>query len=413
LLLPSQSETTQTTVFTGVKKNLPDTINKIVKEKPSIPIQSAEIEYQTTISEHFKTLTDPRKAGMISHKLIDIITIAVSAIICGAEDWVGVETFGKAKQNWLKQFLELPNGIPSHDTFNSVFNCLSAKELQECFANWMRSIFELTDNEVVAIDGKCLRRSYDRKSGKAAIHMVSAWAHNNRLVLGQVKTDAKSNEITAIPELLKLLDIKGCIVTIDAMGCQRKIASEIINRDGDYVLALKGNQAHLHQAVKTYFESTDFDITTHDFYETIDGDHGRIETRRYWTVDNIEWLENKENWPGLTSIGMVERIREVKDKVTTEISFYITSLKSDAKRFGHAVRAHWGIENSLHWSLDVTFNEDHARIRQGEGAENVAVLRHIALSLLKQEKSQKVGIANKRLKAATDEDYLFTILSLE
>jgi predicted transposase YbfD/YdcC len=413
MLLPSQSETTQTTVFTGVKKNLPDTINKIVKEKPSIQIQSAEIEYQTTISEHFKTLTDPRKAGMISHKLIDIITIAVSAIICGAEDWVGVETFGKAKQNWLKQFLELPNGIPSHDTFNSVFNCLSAKELQECFANWMRSIFELTDNEVVAIDGKCLRRSYDRKSGKAAIHMVSAWAHNNRLVLGQVKTDAKSNEITAIPELLKLLDIKGCIVTIDAMGCQRKIASEIINRDGDYVLALKGNQAHLHQAVKTYFESTDFDITTHDFYETIDGDHGRIETRRYWTVDNIEWLENKENWPGLTSIGMVERIREVKDKITTEISFYITSLKSDAKRFGHAVRAHWGIENSLHWSLDVTFNEDHARIRQGEGAENVAVLRHIALSLLKQEKSQKVGIANKRLKAATDEDYLFKILSLQ
>jgi predicted transposase YbfD/YdcC len=413
MLLPSQSETTQTTVFTGVKKNLPDTINKIVKEKPSIQIQSAEIEYQTTISEHFKTLTDPRKAGMISHKLIDIITIAVSAIICGAEDWVGVETFGKAKQNWLKQFLELPNGIPSHDTFNSVFNCLSAKELQECFANWMRSIFQLTDNEVVAIDGKCLRRSYDRKSGKAAIHMVSAWAHNNRLVLGQVKTDAKSNEITAIPELLKLLDIKGCIVTIDAMGCQRKIASEIINRDGDYVLALKGNQAHLHQAVKTYFESTDFDITTHDFYETIDGDHGRIETRRYWTVDNIEWLENKENWPGLTSIGMVERIREVKDKITTEISFYITSLKSDAKRFGHAVRAHWGIENSLHWSLDVTFNEDHARICQGEGAENVAVLRHIALSLLKQEKSQKVGIANKRLKAATDEDYLFTILSLQ
>jgi predicted transposase YbfD/YdcC len=413
MLLPSQSETTQTTVFTGVKKNLPDTINKIVKEKPSIPIQSAEIEYQTTISEHFKTLTDPRKAGMISHKLIDIITIAVSAIICGAEDWVGVETFGKAKQNWLKQFLELPNGIPSHDTFNSVFNCLSAKELQECFANWMRSIFQLTDNEVVAIDGKCLRRSYDRKSGKAAIHMVSAWAHNNRLVLGQVKTDAKSNEITAIPELLKLLDIKGCIVTIDAMGCQRKIASEIINQGGDYVLALKGNQAHLHQAVKTYFESTDFDITTHDFYETIDGDHGRIETRRYWTVDNIEWLENKENWPGLTSIGMVERIREVKDKITTEISFYITSLKSDAKRFGHAVRAHWGIENSLHWSLDVTFNEDHARIRQGEGAENVAVLRHIALSLLKQEKSQKVGIANKRLKAATDEEYLFKILSLQ
>jgi len=414
--LQPQAEPTQTATLTTPKKYLPEAIKKIVKETQDTQIQSAKIEYKTTLSEHFKTLADPRKIGMVSHQLIDIITIAVCAIICGAEDWVGVETFGKAKQHWFSQFLELSNGIPSHDTFNSVFNCLSAKELQKCFASWMHDIFKLTDNEVVAIDGKCLRHSYDRKSGKAAIHMVSAWAHNNRLVLGQVKTDDKSNEITAIPELLKLLDIRGCIVTIDAMGCQRSIASEIINRGGDYVLALKGNQGHLHQAVKAYFEAAvaeNFDTIEHDFYQTTDGDHGRIETRQYWTIDNLEWLENKENWTGLTSIGMVKRTREIEDKITTEISFYITSLKSDAKRFGDAVRAHWGIENSLHWSLDVTFNEDHARIRKGEGAENFAVLRHIALNLLKQEKSQKVGIANKRLKAASDEDYLFNVLSLQ
>ncbi|MDM8546741.1 ISAs1 family transposase [Candidatus Venteria ishoeyi] len=375
-----------------------------------------KIEYQTSISEHFKDLPDPRKPGMILHKLLDIITIAVCGIICGANDWVGVETFGKSKQQWLSGFLELPNGIPSHDTFNNVLNSLSATKLQECFAAWMQSLVQLLDGEIVAIDGKCLRHSYDRKSGKAAIHMVSAWANSNRVVLGQVKADEKSNEITAIPELLKLLDIKGCIVTIDAAGCQKTIARDIIVREADYVLALKGNQGTLHEDVKDYFEwalAKNFKSIVHSYHETIDGGHGRIETRRYWTIDDIEWLDNREKWAGLTSIGMVESHREIGDKVTTERRFYITSLSSDAQRFGRAVRAHWGIENSLHWSLDVTFNEDYSRIRKDNGPENFAVLRHIALSLLKQDSSHKTGIANKRLKAALDQDYLYKILTMQ
>ena len=353
---------------------------------------------------------------MILHKLLDILTISICAIICGANDWVQVETFGQAKKEWLKSFLELPNGIPSHDTFNRVMNSLSAVKFQQCFASWIQDLVTLSNDEIVAIDGKCLRHSYDKKSGKAAIYMVSAWASENQVVLGQVKTDAKSNEITAIPELLKLLNIKGCIVTIDAAGCQKKIASEIKAHEADYVLALKGNQGTLHEDVKDYFElalAKEFNGIEYSYHQTIDGDHGRIETRRYWTIDKIDWLENKDKWAGLTSIGMVESIREVGDKVTTETRYYINSLSSNAKRFGRAVRKHWGIENSLHWSLDVTFNEDYARIRVGQGAENFAVLRHIALNLLKNETSHKKGMANKRFRAALDQDYLLKILTFQ
>jgi predicted transposase YbfD/YdcC len=374
-----------------------------------------KVEYKSSISEHFKNLEDPRKLGMVKHNLLDILTISICAIICGANDWGQVETFAQTKKVWLSHFLELPKGIPSHDTFNRVMNRLPVLKFQACFNAWMQSLVTLSKDEIIAIDGKCLRHSYDRKSGKAAIYRVSAWASENQVVLGQVKTDAKSNEITAIPKLLEILDIKGCIVTIDAAGCQRKIAHKIIDCDADYVLALKGNQGHLHRDVKAYFEyalTRKFKGIAHDYHQTVDSDHGRIETRRYWTVNTIETLSNSEKWTGLKSIGMVESIREVGDKVSTEIRYFISSLESDAVRFGRAVRKHWGIENSLHWSLDVTFNEDYSRLRVENGAENFAVLRHIALSLLKNETTHKRGIANKRLKAALDPNYLLKILTL-
>lgn len=410
-------ETEHLSSFVRVKNPLADSVESILTEQRlDAQIDATTIEHHTSLSEHFHSLTDPREAGMVLHPLLDIITIAVCAVICGADDWVGVETFAKSKQAWLSTFLELPNGIPTHDTFNRVFRALSATEWQQCFAAWMTSVVERTEGEIVAIDGKCLRRSHDKRLGKAAIHMVSAWAHSNRVVLGQVKTEEKSNEITAIPELLTLLDIRGCIVTIDAAGCQKRIAQEIIAGGGDYVLALKGNQGTLHQDVNDYFAyalATDFKGIPHHYHDTVDGDHGRIETRRYWTVENIDWLDNREQWAGLQTIGMVESLREVNEKVTTERRFYIASLSSDATRFGHAVRAHWSIENDLHWSLDVTFREDLSRLRKDNGAENFSVLRHMALSLLKQENSQKTGIANKRLRAALDEAYLLKVLTLQ
>ena len=369
-----------------------------------------------SLSEHFSTLSDPREADLVEHKLLDIITIAVCGVICGADSWVEVEVFGKARQNWLQGFLELPNGIPSHDTFGRVFSRLSAPQLQRCFASWIEGVFTVTAGQVIAVDGKTLRRSYDRRSGKAAIHMVSAWAQANRLVLGQVKTEAKSNEITAIPELLKLLEVKGCIVTIDAMGCQRAIAAQIIERGGDYVLALKGNQGGLYDDVQQFFDyahARQFASLAHRYHETLDADHGRVEIRRYWTVDELGWLADKAKWKGLNLIGMVEAERHVGEQVSVERRYYIASIGNEAVRFAHAVRGHWGIENQLHWSLDVAFNEDACRVRQGEAAENFAVLRHIALSLLRQEKTAKVGIKAKRLKAALNPNYLNKVLNVK
>lgn len=394
---------------------LEEKIGEVLRET-KLETREEEIKkgYKTTITESFGDLEEPRELGKVRHKLLDIITIGICAVICGANDWVGVETYGKAKERWLRSYLELPNGIPSHDTFNNVFNKLSAKKFQESFMKWVQSLIERTGGEVIAIDGKSLRRSYDRKSGKGAIQMVSAWASENQIVLGQIKTEEKSNEITAIPELLKLLDIRECIVTIDAAGCQKAIAQDIIKYGADYVLALKGNQGTLYQDVKDYFEyalEKNFDGIKHQYFETLEADHGRIETRRYWIISDIDWLDNKEKWAKLTSIGMVESHRQINSKLTVDRRFFITSLDSEVERFARAVRAHWTIENSLHWSLDVTFNEDYSRIRAGNGAENFSVLRHIALSLLKQDSSPNIGIANKRLKAALDQDYLFNILT--
>ncbi|MCP4696821.1 MAG: ISAs1 family transposase [Gammaproteobacteria bacterium] len=374
-------------------------------------------KYSASISEHFADLPDPRKEGMIEHKLLDIITISLCAVICGADDWVKVEVFGEAKYEWLKTFLELPHGIPSHDTFNRVFSMLPAHQFQKCFMNWIAATVSLTKGQIIPIDGKTLRRSYDRSSGKAAIHMVSAWAHTNRVVLGQIKTEEKSNEITAIPELLNLLNIRNSVVTIDAMGCQKAIAAQIIDQEGDYVLALKGNQGNFHQDVIDFFadaEHNDFNGIPYDYHETFDKNHGRIEIRRYWTVKSIYLPgEEKAKWKGLNIIGMVESERHADGKTTVERRYYIASLENDAKCFGYTVRAHWSIENTLHWSLDVSFKEDACRIRKGSGAENFAVLRHMAVSLLQQEKTEKTGAESKRLKAALDTEYLRKVLTAQ
>jgi predicted transposase YbfD/YdcC len=371
----------------------------------------------SSIAEHFCALKDPRTGRMVDHYLIDIVTIAICAVICGADDWVAVETFGRAQESWLRTFLRLPHGIPSDDTFRRVFAALEAEAFQQCFVNWMQAMSQLTEGEIVALDGKRLRRSHDGHLGKAAIHMVSAWASRNRLVLGQLKTDEKSNEITAIPELLKVLTLRGCIVTIDAMGCQTDIAQQIVEQEADYVLALKGNQGTLHDDVRDLFafaHQTNFEDIDHDFHKSVEKGHGRIETRRTWTIFEpqfIDHLNPKGKWVNLRSIGMVEAQRRSGDSVTTETRYYIASLLGDALEFGHAVRTHWEIENKVHWVLDVAFREDDCRLRKGNGPQNMAVLRHIALNLLRNEPSAKCGIKNKRLKAGWDPRYRLKVLT--
>jgi predicted transposase YbfD/YdcC len=366
-----------------------------------------------TIMEHFAELPDPRIDRQKRHILLDIVVIAICGVICGADDWVAIERFGKAKIKWFKQFLELPNGIPSHDTFGRVFARISPMDFQKCFTNWIQSVADIFDGEIVAIDGKTLRRSHDRASDKAAIHMVSAWASKNRLVLGQVKTEEKSNEITAIPKLLETLDVQGCIVTIDAMGCQKKITQKIVDQGADYVLALKGNQEKLSDEVESLFDKVHSAFRQYipiDFYETEDKEHGRVEHRRYWTTDQIEELENAPEWSELRTVGMVESERCVNGEVSIEHRYYICSIPNDAKLFAYAVRNHWGIENGLHWVLDMAFREDESRVRTGNAPENLATLRHIAINLLKNEKSIKVGIKNKRLICGWDNDYLVKVL---
>jgi predicted transposase YbfD/YdcC len=358
---------------------------------------------------------DPRRERTKLHQLVDILVIAVCATICAAETWDEIEEFGRAKESWFKKFLALPNGIPSHDTFRRVFLLINPKKFQEAFLVWVRGVAQMSAGELVSIDGKQVRgaRSSD---GKEGLRMVSAWASEQRLVLGQLKTHEKSNEITAIPLLLELLALKGCIVTIDAMGCQTGIASQIISAEADYVLSLKGNQGNLYKEVAEYFawaSESKFKGLEYDSCQTLEKDHGRIEERRCWVTEDTDWFTEKDEWAGLRSFIMVEAERQVMGQaVTVERRYFISSLTADAKQVLRAVRGHWGIENSLHWVLDVAFREDGCRTRTGHAPENLATLRHIAVNLLKQERSCKLGIKSKRLKAGWDESYMLKVLNI-
>lgn len=375
-----------------------------------------EKDITASIEEHFGSITDPRIERTKLHKLIDILVIAICGAICSCDSWEDVEEFGTAKQEWFETFLELPNGIPSHDTFNRVFARLDPVEFRTCFIGWVSVASKLIGGQVIAMDGKVLRRSHDRGIGKGAIDMVSAWACTNQLVLGQVKVDEKSNEITAIPQLLKALEISGCIITIDAMGCQTEIAKTIVEEEADYVLALKDNQGNLFEDTQKLFEdleSSQYQAYPYNYEKTVNKGHGRIEIRECWTISDPQilcHLRGFKNWEKLLTVSCIRSQRWIGDEKTCEDRFHIASILG-AKRVLAAVRSHWGIENSLHWTLDMAFDEDHCRVRKDHGSENFAILRHIALNLLKQEKTSKRSINGKRLLAGWMEDYLLKVLS--
>jgi predicted transposase YbfD/YdcC len=375
-----------------------------------------KLKPKITIADHFAVMSDPRIDRTKRHKLIDILTIAICAVICGADSWVAIELYGCTKYEWLKTFLELPNGIPSHDTFARVFALINPQEFQSCFLNWVKSAHKMTDGEVVAIDGKTLCGSRNQNSDQSAIQMVSAWATTNKLVLGQVKVDEKSNEITAIPELLKVLELSGCIVTIDAIGCQKEIVKLITQKSADYVITLKKNQSNLYESVESLFKtaiSTGFEGIEYSTYQTEDKGHGREEIRHYLMLSEIKkQLDPDSVWSNFNSVGMVESVRKVDGKTEVETRYFISSLQGDAKQFGNSVRSHWGIENSLHWILDVALKEDDCRIRKDNAPQNFAIIRQIAVNLLGKEKRVKRGIKNKQFLAAMDNNYLLRVLAL-
>jgi predicted transposase YbfD/YdcC len=369
---------------------------------------------QTGIAAYFAELEDPRWYNS-RHRLLDILVIAICAAVCGADGWEDVELYGEAKQEWLKGILELPHGIPSHDTFRRVFAAVDSEEFESCFMRWIQSVGGLTGGQVVAVDGKTLRRSHDRGMGQSALHMVSAWATGNRLVLGQRKVDDKSNEITAVPELLDLLELTGCIVTMDAIHCQTETVKRILEKKADYVLPVKENQPKLLEAVQGLFDNPkEMRWVACDHHRTVDNGHGRLEIRECWSTSDPEYLRyltSLADWQGIQSIAMIQAQRQQGEQMTVTRRYFISSLESNANLLLHAARTHWEIENKVHWVLDIVFREDDCRIRQGNGAENFAVLRHIALNLLRQENSARRSLKAKRKKAAWDHDYLLQVLN--
>jgi predicted transposase YbfD/YdcC len=364
------------------------------------------------IDEHFASLTDPRRRK-VTYPLINIVTIALCAVIAGADDFVSIAAWARQKRAWLARILDLSSGIPSHDRFNAIFKAIKPAEFERCLFGWISSLHEVTAGQLVAIDGKTLRQSFDKADAKSAIHMVSAWATANHISLGQVVVDQKSNEITAIPKLLELLDVSGCLVTIDAMGCQTEIAAKIIEGKADYVLAVKANQPTLHEGIVEFFldhMEDDFARVKVSRHETKEHGHGRDEHRTYCVCDVPDDLPDRARWKGLKRIGVAISDTMRGGKSCDDVRYYILSKKLSARSFGAAVRGHWGIENSLHWQLDMSFNEDRSRIRKGHADTNFAIVRRLALSLLKNEKSQKVGVKTKRLTAGWNEDYLEQVL---
>ena len=377
---------------------------------------TASAHTPVSLLHHFAELDDPRTDHTRLHNLLDIIALTLCAVVSGAEGWTDVEGYGEEKQDWLETFLDLPNGIPSHDTIGRVFGAMDAATFQECFLSWMHAVVGASNGKLIAIDGKTLRRSFDTANRKSAIHLVSAWASENHLLLGQQAVADRSNEITAIPALLKLLDLQGALVTIDAMGCQKRITEEIVAGGADYVLAVKENQPTLHADVQRVFMDAledDFKGLTHRYHRTKEEAHGRTEERHYHLIEVPEELARKHSqFAGMRTLGMVFSQRQVGDGPEgLETRFYISSMGLKVKAFAEAVRGHWSIENNLHWVLDVVFQEDASRLRKDHGPENLGLIRRIALSLLKRAKTKKkVGIACKRKKAGWNNDFLVAVL---
>lgn len=361
--------------------------------------------------EHFTGLTDVRQQGKIRHNLLEIVVMTVCAVIAGCDVWEDITDFCRVKESWFKEALHmrLENGIPSHDTLSRVFGMIVPEEFERCFRSWVSTVCQRTRGEIISVDGKTVRGSAG--NGRSAIHMVSAWAHQQQLVLGQVATDVKSNEITAVPDLLTVLDIAGCIITADAMSCQKEIARKIALKEAEYVFGLKDNHPTLRKDTEDYFQAALADSTLYPDMQhdrTANKGHGRVEVRDYYLTNEIDWLDSRNDWANLRGLGMVRARVTTGDKVTEETRFYITSL-TDVQTFSKAVRAHWGIENSLHWCLDVTFGEDHSRIRKDHSAENMAVVRHLALDILKHY-SENISLARKRRRCAYDDAFLAAVL---